>query len=152
MSVLRFGARSFGRDDKGFTATTLNIRSIEINAPTILRSKTIFSKSLTKLLEWRALLTPRMRFILDGSGPENAVPEQCAGLNHTLAGLAAEDHDLEISFDVQCTPERLADWIAAISACFPTLIVCGTRVEMVCSTTRNCLKGDRRPVAEHRWS
>ncbi|KAH9915394.1 uncharacterized protein B0H18DRAFT_1124912 [Fomitopsis serialis] len=151
ISVLRSGSRS-REDDKGFTATTLNIRSIEISAPTILQSRTVFSESLTQLLYCRTLLAPCIRFVLDGSKPANAVPRQCAGLDHVLAGLAAEDPEMEISFDVQCTPERLADWIAAISACFPTLIVCGTRVEMVCSTTRNCPKGDRRPVAEHRWS
>jgi len=93
-----------------------------------------------------------MRFIIDGSEPENTVPAQCAALDHALAGLAAEDPEMEVSFDVQCTPGRLTDWITAISACFPTLIARGTRVEMVCSTTRNCLKADQCPVAEHRWS
>ncbi|KAH9915407.1 uncharacterized protein B0H18DRAFT_959330 [Fomitopsis serialis] len=143
--------RNDGRDDSAVPTTTLKIKCVDVAAPTILQSKTYFSECLTAFLRWRMLLTPRMRFLLGELEPENAVPEQCAGLDGALASLAAEDPKLKITFNAQCPAERLVDWVETISACFPTLIAHGTRVGMVCSSNGSPV-GKHSPAAQHWWS
>ncbi|KAH9927782.1 uncharacterized protein B0H18DRAFT_1118311 [Fomitopsis serialis] len=139
------------RDDSAVPTTTLNIKCVDVDAPSILQSKTSVSECLTAFLRWRMLLTPRMRFLLGELEPEKAVPEQCAGLDGALASLAAEDPELKITFNAQCPAERLVDWVETMSACFPTLTASGTRVGMVCSANGSP-GGEPSPAVEHWWS
>ncbi|TFY55942.1 hypothetical protein EVJ58_g7934 [Rhodofomes roseus] len=149
LDFLKLGARSRGLDEGDLP--TLDIKSLRIPASTILRRITFGSMYLNTLLDLRIFLARRMHFILDGLDPKDAIPKRCADLDHALVRLVTNGPRIDIIFDAHCPAERLADWIGAISACFPALVARGTRVGMVCTSGED-MDGERPPVAQRWWS
>ncbi|TFY60259.1 hypothetical protein EVJ58_g5255 [Rhodofomes roseus] len=150
--ILKHRAHSRGLDDGDLPTTTLDIKSLRIPASIILRRHTFGFMYLHFLLYWRMLLARRVHFILDGFDLENAIPANCTTLDRAFGRLVANRAQTDVvKFDAHCPAERLADWIAAISACFPALVAGGKHVGMVCTSGEDP-DGERLPVAQHWWS